>query len=169
MPKYYYKAKRGPHKIVEGETVADNPDQVVVKLDQLGLSPVSIVEKDADTGRSPDAQAGQPPKTAVRNRKIRAKDIDAFTWQLASLVKASVPILRALTLIAQQTDNASFQVIVEDLKQHVKDGKTLSESMGHYPKIFNNLFLTNNTASQFIINLFFTFLQLVENFLSNLF
>jgi len=58
------------------------------------------------------------------------------------LVKASVPILRALTLIAQQTDNQALQLVVDDLKKQVKDGKTLSESMHHYPKLFNNLYLS---------------------------
>ena len=54
MPKFHYKAKKGPHETVEGEITADNPDQVVVKLDQMGLSPVSIVENGADTFRIDD-------------------------------------------------------------------------------------------------------------------
>jgi type II secretory pathway component PulF len=142
MPKFHYKAKRGPTEIVEGDMVAENSDQVVIKLDQMDLSPLSIFEQGNSEGQSQKTQNAGPGKPAVRGRKIRAKDIDAFTWQLASLVKASVPILRSLTLIAQQTDNASFQVVVEDLKQQVKDGKTLSEAMRNYPKIFNNLFLS---------------------------
>ena len=144
MPKFIYKAKKGPEEIVEGEIVAENSDQVVRQLDQLGLSPVSIVEKG---GSGPQDQADrsgseQRWEPIVRNRKIRSKDIDAFTWQLASLVKASVPILRALSLISQQTDNKALQTVVNDLKNQVKDGKTLSEAMQHYPKLFNNLFLS---------------------------
>ena len=142
MPKFIYKAKKGPHETVEGEIDADNADHVVIKLDQMGLSAVSIVEKGGDTRKAQKPQTEQSGEPSKRTGKIRTKDVDAFTWQLASLVKASVPILRALTLIAQQTDNASFQVIVEDLKQQVKDGKTLSESMRPYPKLFNNLFLS---------------------------
>ena len=142
MPKFIYKAKKGPHDTVEGEINADNSDQVVIKLDEMGLSPVSIVEKDGSAGQGQKPQVVRSPGPSKRTGKIRTKDVDAFTWQLASLIKASVPILRALTLIAQQTDNASFQVVVEDLKQQVKDGKTLSESMRPYPKLFNNLFLS---------------------------
>jgi len=142
MPKYVYKAKKGPNEIIDGEMVADNQDQVVKQLDALGLSPVSIIEKDGGAVQSKGSQPDQRRQKTVFNRKIRAKDIDAFTWQLASLVKASVPILRALTLIAQQTENAVLQVVVDDLKKQVKDGKTLSEAMGHYPRIFNNLFLS---------------------------
>lgn len=148
MPTFIYKAKKGPTEIVEGEIAAENSDQVVRQLDQLGLSPVSIVEKEGggppsqtESSQS-DSGSEQPWKSVLSNRKIRLKDIDAFTWQLASLVKASVPILRALSLIAQQTENRALQTIVTDLKNQVKDGKTLSEAMKHYPKLFNNLFLS---------------------------
>ena len=144
MPKFHYKAKKGPNEVVEGNMVAENSDQVVVKLDQMDLIPVSIVEEGNASGQPQRTQVSLPQsgKPVVRSRKIKAKDIDAFTWQLASLVKASVPILRSLTLIAQQTDNGSLRATVEDLKQQVKDGKTLSEAMRHYPKLFNNLFLS---------------------------
>lgn len=142
MPKYIYKAKKGPGEIVEGEIVAENSDQVVRQLDQLGLSPVSIIEQDGGAAPGQTDSSGQRRKPAVRSRKIRLKDVDAFTWQLASLVKASVPILRSLSLISQQTDNRALQIIVDDLKNQVKDGKTLSEAMRQYPKIFNNLFLS---------------------------
>jgi type II secretory pathway component PulF len=142
MPKFVYKAKKGPEEIVEGEIVAENPDQVVRELDHLGLSPVSVVEKDAGAAQGSKGRPGHRQGPAVRSRKIRPKDIDALTWQLASLVKASVPILRALALISQQTDNRALQAVVDDLKNQVKDGKTLSEAMRHYPKLFNNLFLS---------------------------
>jgi len=142
MPKFAYKAKKGPEEIVEGELEAENSDQVVRRLDELGLSPVSIVEKEGGAAPSSTDPSGQRSIPAVRSRKIRSKDIDAFTWQLASLVKASVPILRALSLISQQTDNQAFAAIVDDLKNKVKDGKTLSEAMNQYPKHFNNLFLS---------------------------
>ncbi|MCK5179732.1 MAG: type II secretion system F family protein, partial [Candidatus Omnitrophica bacterium] len=142
MPKFHYKAKRGPDEVVEGDMMAENSDQVVVKLDQMDLIAVSIIE-DAGVGAPTQKDQGSRSQgPASRVRKIRAKDIDAFTWQLASLVKASVPILRSLTLIAQQTENHSLRIVVDDLKQQVKDGKTLSEGMRRYPKIFNNLFLS---------------------------
>lgn len=127
---------------MEGEIIADNPDHVVAQLDRMGLIPVHVEEKSAGGAVEPKADDRQRQVPVSRPRKIRPSDIDAFTWQLASLVKARVPILRALSLIAQQTDNASLRVVVEDLKNQVKDGKTLSETMRHYPKLFNNLFLS---------------------------
>ena len=117
MPKFVYKAKKGPDEIVEGNIFADNQDQVIKELDMLGLIPVSIVEKDGGASQGKGSAVDQQKQKAVSNRKIKPKDIDAFTWQLASLVKASVPILRALTLITQQTENATLKAVVDDLKK----------------------------------------------------
>ncbi len=142
MPKYSYTAKKGPNEIVKGDIVAENQDQVVRKLDQMGLSPVSIAEKGSNASADPGGQTKQRRGRIFSNRKIKTKDVDAFTWQLASLVKASVPILRSLTLISQQTDNQALGNIVDDLKEQVKDGRPLSEAMCHYPKLFNNLYLS---------------------------
>lgn len=142
MPEFIYKAKKGPQEVVEGEIAAEHLDQAVTQLERMGLSPVSLVEKGGDGGQAQKAQAGQRPGRTARGRKIKAKDIDAFTWQLASLVKAGVPILRALTLISQQTENGALRTVVDDLKRQVKDGRALSESMRRYPAYFNNLFLS---------------------------
>src|SRR3989338_238245 len=127
MPNFVYKAKKGPQEVVHGEMAAETADDVVRKLDEMGLIPVSIVEQGAHTQPSSTQSDGKKSQPEARTRKIKSKDDDAFTWQLASLVKASVPILRALTLIAQQTDNRALQIVVEDLKNQVKDGRTLSE------------------------------------------
>ena len=142
MPKFVYQAKKGPDEVVKGEMTADNADQVVIHLEQMGLIPVSIDEQGGGdaTAQRPEQRDRRDP--LLRSRTIRSKDIDAFTWQLASLVKARVPILRALSLIAQQTGSQSLRTIVEDLRDQVKDGRTLSESMRPYPKLFNNLFVS---------------------------
>lgn len=143
MPKFNYKAKKGPTEVVEGELTAENPDQAVRILDSMGLIPMSIDEQDGGSvTHAKKVKEDRRQEVKQSNRKIKAKDVDAFTWQLASLVKASVPILRALTLIAQQTENQNLQSVVEDLKAQVKDGKTLSEAMRQYPRLFNNLYLS---------------------------
>jgi len=142
MPKFVYKAKKGPDEIVEGEVVAETQDQAVRKLDQLELIPLSLEEKGGAPAKPKAAKSKEQEPVVKRSGKISTKDIDGFTWQLASLVKASVPILRALTLITEQTENAAMEAVVDDLKKQVKDGKTLSEAMRHYPKLFNNLYLS---------------------------
>lgn len=72
---------------------------------------------------------------------MSARDLDIFTRQLAGLIKASVPILKALNLISQQKENNVLKEVAVDLGNDVKDGKTLSQAMEKYPRIFNPLYL----------------------------
>jgi len=159
MTKYTYKAKKGPTEIVEGEIEADSKDRAVKRLDEMGLVPVRVLEK-GSSGELPSkptrlkkiqggSDARRAPSRPVRrgddkpaNRlTIKTRDIDSFTRQLSSLVKASVPILRALSLIAQQTESKPLKSLVTDLERQIRDGKILSEAMRSYPRVFNNLYL----------------------------
>lgn len=166
MPTFVYKAKRGPEKFEDGEITAASQDQAILKLEDMGLSPISVVEKEtkpSDEIRghregvpSPLAllkASGEPSRTThkaggdqrlkqgLQSIKVRTKDVDTFTWQLASLVRARVPILRALSLITKQTENTSMRTVVHELEKQVRDGKTLSDGLRQFPRIFNNLFV----------------------------
>lgn len=152
MPTFIYKAKRGPEKLETGEIIAVHLDDAVTKLEAMGLSPITIAEREtagARTARSAAVPADAAARPDAKSHfsgawfaKVKARDIDTFTWQLASLVKASVPMLRALSLISQQTDNRALKAVVDDLHEQVKDGKTLSEGMLKHPQLFNNLYLS---------------------------
>jgi len=150
MQVYTYKAKKGPTEIVKGEIEAKSQEQAISKLEDMKLVPVSVVEKGisrlSDIGaRLAPKTANRKPQTAIR---ARTQDIDTFTRQLAGLVRASVPILRALSLISQQTENKVLRGVVSDLEEQVKDGKMLSEAMSKYPRIFNNLYLSMVKAGE---------------------
>ena len=144
MPIYIYKAKKGPKEIVDGEITADSQDKAITRLDEMGLIPIKVVEKQGTGVRVQDSEKrklSHAPGTLSPVIRVRTQDIDTFTRQFASLVKANVPILRALSLIAQQTEHAVLRDVVSYLEKRVKDGKTLSEAMERYPRIFNNLYL----------------------------
>ena len=153
MPTFIYKAKRGPEKLETGEVVALNQDEALVKIEAMGLSPINILEKESAAGAAkvpPRARGGSRGETPAARvsvlssgfARIGSKHIDAFTWQLASLVKASVPMLKALALISQQTENRALKAVVDDLYNQVKNGRTLSDGMRKYPHLFNNLYLS---------------------------
>ena len=139
MPTYIYKAKKGPGEVVKGEIEADSEDHAVGKLERMELVPVTVVEKGGTEKEGPIPESRTP---GIRSVGIRTRDIDIFTRQLASLVRASVPILRTLSLISQQTENRALKNVVNDLKEQVKDGRVLSEALERYPRLFNNLYLS---------------------------
>ncbi len=130
MPTFFYKAKQGPEKTVEGEIVAESRPAAMARLERMGYSPFSLEEV-----------TGGRRAVARPRRRIRGRDITIFTRQLAGLLRAGVPILRALTTIQQQTENAAFQAIVLEVSSAVRDGRTLSESLARHPVLFPELFV----------------------------
>ena len=131
MPTFAYKAKQGPDKTVEGEIAAENRSAAVARLERMGCSPLSL-EEVAGTRRA---------VSGSRLRKIKERDITVFTRQLAGLLRAGVPILRALTTIQQQTENASLQALIMEITGAVRDGRAFSESLARYPALFTDLYI----------------------------
>lgn len=130
MPTFSYRAKQGPDKTVEGELVAESRQSAIARLERMGCSPLSLEE----------VAGGRPDAVRARGR-IRARDITIFTRQLAGLLRAGVPIMRALTTIQKQTENAAFQAVLLEVSGSVRDGRTLSESLARHPALFPELFV----------------------------
>ncbi|MEI6168175.1 MAG: type II secretion system F family protein [bacterium] len=131
MSTFAYKAKHGPDKTVDGEVQAENRAAAVARLERMGYSPLSIEE----------LAGHQRGASSTRVRKIKTRDITVFTRQLGGLLRAGVPILRALTTIQQQTENATLRGVVMDISGSVRDGWTFSESLGRYPALFSDLYV----------------------------
>jgi type IV pilus assembly protein PilC len=77
-----------------------------------------------------------------------AKDVLNFTSQLAVMIKAGINIRSALDGIADQVDNTKFRTILQQIKRDVESGKTFSESLSKYPKIFSPLYINMVRASE---------------------
>ncbi|MCX5678715.1 MAG: type II secretion system F family protein [Candidatus Omnitrophica bacterium] len=147
MPIYSYTAKKGPTEIVKSEIEAESEDKAVVMIEAMGFFPIKVVElrPPSATPRAPErAKPEAPPVAANKEQglssvKVGAHDMDTFMWQLASLIKSSIPLLRALSLIARQTKNKSLKAVAGDLELKIKQGELLSAAMSKYPNLFNNL------------------------------
>ena len=137
MTQFIYKAKDGPSKTVEGELDAGSHTEAVTRLDAMGYSPVWVREKDASTGHS-----------GIWRKRISLREVTVFTRQLSSLIKSGVPILKALTTIADQTENTAFQKVVKDLEVTIRDGCMLSDALSKYPALFPELYINMVRAGE---------------------
>jgi type IV pilus assembly protein PilC len=75
-----------------------------------------------------------------RGRKITDKDITLFTRQLATMMRAGVPLLQAFDIVAKGTENGSVARLFNDIKNDVETGTALSEAFRKYPLYFDPLF-----------------------------
>lgn len=133
MSKFAYKAKRGPDDIIEGDMDADSVDTVVERLGNNGYIPFSIVEE----GRVDTNSAGHKGS----RKKVKRKDINIFTRQLANLLKSKISLPRALNIIYDHTANINMKKIIMELFETVKGGGSLSDVMIKYPKHFSILYI----------------------------
>jgi type IV pilus assembly protein PilC len=75
-----------------------------------------------------------------RGRKVTEKDITLFTRQLATMMRAGVPLLQAFDIVAKGTENGSVARLFTEIKADVETGTALSEAFRRYPLYFDDLF-----------------------------
>jgi type IV pilus assembly protein PilC len=75
-----------------------------------------------------------------RGRKVTEKDITLFTRQLATMMRAGVPLLQAFDIVAKGTENGSVARLFTEIKSDVETGTALSEAFRRYPLYFDDLF-----------------------------
>lgn len=81
-------------------------------------------------------------------RIVSPKELAVFTRQLATLLKAGMPLLRGLEVLARQQRNRGFQRIIESLAETIKSGGTLSEAMAAHLRVFDRLYLNMIRAGE---------------------
>lgn len=160
MPKFSYKAKEGPAKVVDGVIDADSADSAVAKIIQLGLAPLDV--REAAEKEEPKSVKKREEHSFSLLRRVGLKDLVLFTRQMTDLVEAAVPILRSLQLTVNQTRNPHFKTVVRQIYESVRDGGALSEALAKHPRIFPALYVQMVRAGELSGQLELIFRRLAE-------
>ncbi|HMN65925.1 MAG: type II secretion system F family protein [Burkholderiaceae bacterium] len=110
-------------KVIRGEMRASGPAIVQTTLRRQGISVTKTTKR-------------RPKK----GRRIGEKDITLFTRQLATMMKAGVPLLQSFDIVARGTNNASVSKLFTDIRADVETGTSLSQAFRKYPLYFDSLF-----------------------------
>ncbi len=132
MPVFQYKATNDSGEHVEGEVEAVDENLAASILSDRGLIVLSLQE-----GSKRNGEIDLP----FLNR-VTVKDIVVFSRQLAVMASANVPIVQAIKIIRDQTDNPRMQKIVGEIGYEVDGGSKLSQALARYPKIFSDFFIS---------------------------
>jgi type IV pilus assembly protein PilC len=81
-------------------------------------------------------------------RTVSAKERAVFTRQLGTLLKAGMPLLRGLEVVARQERNRGFRRVIESLAEDIRSGGTLSDAMTRQPAVFEPLFVNMVKAGE---------------------
>ncbi len=134
--KYSYKATNEANETVEG--IKESVDKITLfkDLQKEGLMMITASEK-KDNWFSLANES-----FASFTSRIKAQEKIIFAKNLGAMIEAGLPMARALEVLQRQTKNKKFKKIIASLGDGIKKGKTLSESMSQYPKIFSQLFIS---------------------------
>src|SRR5258706_6296779 len=131
MTSYFYKAVASDGKLRTGTLHADSDRWVALELRKQGLTPVYV-------GLQQQKKSLEIKLPQFKGRKRR--DVLFFTQELSTLLNASVPLDRALSITAELTERPNFRAIVVDVLRVLKGGRTLADSLGTHPEYFSDLF-----------------------------
>jgi len=118
--------------ILEAESAADCASRLL----KNGISPVSISETSQSERR--DASQGGVSLFAPT---VKAIDVQLFSRQLYTLMRAGVPILRSLSGLIESTSNAAFARVIASLKESLEAGRDLSTAMRQHPEVFSPFYI----------------------------
>lgn len=138
MPSYIYRAKKDATSAITGQISASNEQDALETIHQLGLIPVSIEESSTDGVLISD----------IREVKIKTKELYLFSKQLGSMLKSGVPLLKALAVLSEQTDNAYLSRIFSEICFGVKSGRTFSSCLTDYPAVFSAMYVAMIKAGE---------------------
>lgn len=110
-------------KVVRGETRAAGENQVMASLRRQGVMPGKIKKRRMRSGK-----------------RITPKDMAIFTRQLATMMKAGVPLLQAFDIVGRGNANASVTRLLNDIRNDVETGTSLSTAFRKFPLYFDNLY-----------------------------
>ena len=141
MPVFAYRAADRAGRTVDGVMEAYDANAVVERLHRENYYPVRVEATD-ERGR-----AGR--RLLLGAPRIPARDVLAFTQQLATLVEAGLPLERALVVLGDVADNRRLRQIVQDVTQSVRSGSTLADALArHQPRPFSRLYVNTVRAGE---------------------
>jgi type IV pilus assembly protein PilC len=137
---YAYKVRDREGKMAAGAMEAESEQAVVARLRQMGYAPISI---------EPEKGAGL--KTEVRlpgTGRVKLKDLAVFSRQFATMINSGLSLLRALTILGEQTSNRRLGEVITQVRAEVEKGTSLSAALARHPKIFNRLYVSMVRAGE---------------------
>ncbi len=139
MPFFAYKARNARGELLQGVIESADSGAVADQLLRTGVTPVAILP----TKNPADNGAGEGGRWArLTEPKVRAIDVQLFSRQLYSLLKAGVPIMHGLAGLQESAINKSFARILKDLRESLDSGRELSAAMRRHPDVFSSFYLS---------------------------
>jgi MSHA biogenesis protein MshG len=156
MGYFAYKARDSRGELVQGVLEGADSSAIATQLFGSGVTPIEIGE----TSRpAPDGKGGW----VLRKRAVLTVDLMLFSRQMYSLLKAGVPILRALAGLQESSINAAFKETLKGVRESLESGRDLSASMQRQGSAFSPFYVSMVYVGETTGRLEEIFLRLFEH------
>jgi general secretion pathway protein F/type IV pilus assembly protein PilC len=126
MPDFAYIARDMRGQKVSGKLSAGTEREALTMLSGQSLFPIEV-------------KAEAPAPSWRGGRRVKSRLMAVTYAQLASLLRAGVPLLKSLKVLRDQSSNAKLKEVLEDVCDRVEDGATLAEAMARHGRVFNEM------------------------------
>jgi type IV pilus assembly protein PilC len=153
---YQYSVRDRAGKIVSGKLEAESPSAVANKLKQMGYAPVNISEY----------KAGMKAELSIPGfgKKVKLKDLAVMSRQFATMINSGLSLLRALTILTEQTENKELGRVLGEVSKDVEIGVALSAALAKHPDAFPPLMVNMCRAGEVGGFLDSVMLQIAQNY-----
>lgn len=146
MAKFKYIALDKEGRELSGviESTSENRARKELAAQGFSVSRIAEVAAIASDKKATAAKAKKP----LFGTGVKKENITVFSRQLSTLLKAGLPLLRALEVIGRQEKNPYFKAVVEQLADNVRTGNKFSDGLSQHPKIFDKLYVNMAKAGE---------------------
>ena len=130
MPTFSYIVKDSDGNSIRAQESAQSEYELKTRLSRKNLIIISITE------------LKKPGGVKLLGKKIKTAELVLFCKQLATMVKGGVPLLKAISCIADEVRNPLFKSTLDDIGRYVKEGESLSGGFRKFQNLFSPLFIS---------------------------
>ncbi|MBI5889678.1 MAG: type II secretion system F family protein [Nitrosomonadales bacterium] len=162
MPVFAYKGRSNRGDLVQGTLEGLDSGVIADQLLNTGITPTEIRQttQAVRKGSNPEISLWQ---RLTAEKKVDVMELMLFSRQMYTLLKAGVPIMRALAGLQESTRNPVFAAMLQDMRESLDSGRELSIAMRRHPKVFSPFYLSMVQVGEMTGMLDQTFLRLYEH------
>jgi type IV pilus assembly protein PilC len=137
MPLFEYTARNLKGDLVKDQVDLPSKDDVIAHLRKNRLVVVQVRQAPASVSLGGMFKAG-----------VKTRDVVIFTRQFATMINAGLPLVQALDILAQQTENKVLAGVTRQVVYDVESGQTLADALRKHPKAFSDLYVNMVAAGE---------------------
>jgi type IV pilus assembly protein PilC len=140
LSRFDYQVRDRSGKLITGQLEADTQAAVAAKLTSMGYAPVKI-EEVKTSGVNTEI-------TLPWSNRVKLKDLAIFSRQFATMINSGLSLIRSLSILHDQTDNKKLAETIDEIRNEVEAGTSLSQAMAVHEKVFPKLYVAMVRAGE---------------------